>query len=134
LRRRQSVSASILRLNNASHCLQMGTDRSCMAGEPHRASDLLPTCRAVPTSFLFSRHMHVHGNFLRKLRGHLDMDINEKCQKKNSSFCARAHARQLFSVASLHDPHSLRLRLAMICLDHACVYDAALDSTCSGRI
>lgn len=63
------------------------------------------------------------------------MDINEKIQKKkNNSFCARAHARQLFSVASLHDPHTLRLRLAMICLDHACLYNVALDSTCSGRI
>jgi hypothetical protein len=89
------VSASILRRNNASHCLQMGTDRSCMAGEPHRASliisDLLPTCRAVPTSFLFSRHMHAHGKFLRKLRGHLDMDINEKCQKKKTIPSVREH-------------------------------------------
>lgn len=112
-------------------CLQMGTSSSLII------SDLLPTCRAVPTSFLFSRHMHAHGKFLRKLRSHLDMDINEKCKKKkNNSFCARAHARQLFSVASLHDPHSLRLRLrlAMICLDHACLYNVALDSTCSGRI
>lgn len=79
--------------------------------EPHHLwSAAYMPCRVqlAPTSFLFSRHMHVHGKFLRKLRGHLDMDINEKIQKKKKQFllCESTCSPTVFSCLTAWSTHS----------------------------